>query len=148
MIAPHVSVRRRDPIARRVARLDELVDMAVEARGVELAVRVLAEAAELVDVRAEVLLAEHVTAAAPHADPHGAPAGEQTLFPPAEWQEFRDADKTAAAYIVVFVIVLAYVAIMAVRAQRFERDLDQLQRDVEAAREHADRDSERSGTLL
>jgi heme exporter protein CcmD len=54
----------------------------------------------------------------------------------------------AAAYIVVFVIVLIYVAIMAVRAQRFERDLDQLQRDVEAARADADRDSERSGTLL
>jgi hypothetical protein len=54
----------------------------------------------------------------------------------------------AAAYIVVFVIVLVYVAIMAVRAQRFERDLDQLQRDVEAARAHTDRDSERSGSLL
>ena len=54
----------------------------------------------------------------------------------------------AAAYIVVFVIVLLYVAIMAIRAQRFERDLDQLQRDVEAARAHADRDSERSGSLL
>jgi hypothetical protein len=54
----------------------------------------------------------------------------------------------AAAYIVVFVIVLVYVAIMAIRAQRFERDLDQLQRDVEAARAHKDRDSERSGSLL
>jgi hypothetical protein len=72
----------------------------------------------------------------------------------------------AAAYIVVFVIVLAYVAIMAVRAQRFERDLGQLQRDVEAQRAQADRaapgatsgeapegpasagDSERSGSLL
>jgi hypothetical protein len=54
----------------------------------------------------------------------------------------------AAAYIVVFVIVLVYVAIMAVRAQRFERDLDQLQRDVEAARADKDRDSERSGSLL
>ena len=46
----------------------------------------------------------------------------------------------AAAYIVVFVIVLVYVAIMAVRAQRFERDLDELQRDVEAQRAHPDRD--------
>ena len=54
----------------------------------------------------------------------------------------------AAAYIVVFVIVLVYVAIMAVRAQRFERDLDELQRDVEAARADKDRDSERSGSLL
>ena len=40
----------------------------------------------------------------------------------------------AAAYIVVFVIVLVYVAIMAVRAQRVERDLEQLRRDVEGAR--------------
>ena len=71
----------------------------------------------------------------------------------------------AAAYIVVFVIVLVYVAIMAVRAQRFERDLDQLQRDVEAHRAQADQavpgaksgeadgpasagDPERSGSLL
>ncbi|HTU31643.1 MAG TPA: hypothetical protein VMF07_19785 [Solirubrobacteraceae bacterium] len=54
----------------------------------------------------------------------------------------------AAAYIVVFVIVLVYVAIMAIRAQRIERDLDQLQRDVEAARAGSERDSERSGSLL
>ncbi len=32
---------------------------------------------------------------------HDAPSGEQTYFPPHEWQSFRDADKTAAAYIVV-----------------------------------------------
>jgi hypothetical protein len=72
----------------------------------------------------------------------------------------------AAAYIAVFVIVLIYVAIMAMRAQRFERDLDQLQRDVETQRAQADRnmsgatsgeapqgpasagDPERSGSLL
>ena len=53
----------------------------------------------------------------------------------------------AAAYIVVFVILLIYVAIMAIRAQHFERDLEQLQRDVEAARAQPDRDSERSGSL-
>jgi hypothetical protein len=47
----------------------------------------------------------------------------------------------AGAYIVVFVIVLVYVAIMAIRAQRFERDLDQLQRDVEAQRAHAQAES-------
>ena len=40
----------------------------------------------------------------------------------------------AAAYIVVLLVILVYVAIMAVRAQRLERDLDQLRRDVEAAR--------------
>jgi hypothetical protein len=37
----------------------------------------------------------------PEAHAHAPAAGEQTYFPPAEWQEFRDADKTAAAYIVV-----------------------------------------------
>jgi CcmD family protein len=47
----------------------------------------------------------------------------------------------AAAYIVVLVLILAYVAIMAVRAQRLERELDELRRDVEAAR--ADRDGDR-----
>jgi len=66
----------------------------------------------------------------------------------------------AAAYIVVFVIMLIYVAIMAVRAQRIERELDRLQRDVEAARAQAagdpvaepgDRSAiapDRSGSLL
>lgn len=39
----------------------------------------------------------------------------------------------AAAYIVVLVLILSYVAIMAVRAQRVERELDELRRDVEAA---------------
>ena len=32
------------------------------------------------------------------------------------------------------VLILVYVAIMAVRAQRIERELDELQRDVEALR--------------
>ncbi len=40
----------------------------------------------------------------------------------------------AAAYIVVLLVILIYVAIMAVRAQRLERDLAELRRDVEAAR--------------
>ncbi|HLH65018.1 MAG TPA: CcmD family protein [Solirubrobacteraceae bacterium] len=40
----------------------------------------------------------------------------------------------AAAYIVVVALILVYVAIMAVRAQRLERELSQLRRDVEAAR--------------
>jgi hypothetical protein len=56
----------------------------------------------------------------------------------------------AGAYIVVFAVILIYVAIMAARARRTERDLQQLRRDVEAARaaqEHAatsaaDRDRE------
>jgi hypothetical protein len=74
----------------------------------------------------------------------------------------------AGAYVVAFVIILIYVAIMAVRAQRVERDLEQLRQDVEAARAGADRsapgagpataegsagaassgDAERSGSLL
>jgi CcmD family protein len=43
----------------------------------------------------------------------------------------------AGAYIVFFVLILAYVAIMAVRAQRLEQELDELRRDIEAARETA-----------
>jgi heme exporter protein CcmD len=74
----------------------------------------------------------------------------------------------AGAYVVAFVIILIYVAIMAVRAQRVERELEQLRQDVEAARGGADRpapgagpatgegpagaassgDAERSGSLL
>lgn len=41
----------------------------------------------------------------------------------------------AGAYLVFVVLILVYVAIMAARAQRTERELAQLQRDVEAARE-------------
>jgi hypothetical protein len=44
----------------------------------------------------------------------------------------------AAAYIVFVLIILIYVAIMAVRAQRMEGDLAALQRDVEAARAGVD----------
>jgi F0F1-type ATP synthase membrane subunit b/b' len=40
----------------------------------------------------------------------------------------------AGAYIVFVVLILIYVAIMAVRSQRIERELAELQRDVEAAR--------------
>ncbi|MGA2009506.1 MAG: hypothetical protein ABSH51_03075 [Solirubrobacteraceae bacterium] len=44
----------------------------------------------------------------------------------------------AAAYIVFVVLILVYVAIMAVRAQRLERELDELRRDVEMARARDD----------
>ncbi len=44
----------------------------------------------------------------------------------------------AGAYLVFVVLILVYVAIMAMRAQRTERDLAALQRDVEAARERDD----------
>jgi hypothetical protein len=40
----------------------------------------------------------------------------------------------AGAYIVFVVMILVYVSIMAVRAQRIERELAELQRDVEEAR--------------
>ncbi len=40
----------------------------------------------------------------------------------------------AGAYLVFVVLILVYVAIMAVRAQRTERELAALQRDVESAR--------------
>ena len=40
----------------------------------------------------------------------------------------------AGAYIVVLALILVYLAIMAVRAQRLERELEDLRRDVEAAR--------------
>jgi hypothetical protein len=41
----------------------------------------------------------------------------------------------AAAYIVFLALVIIYVAIMATRLSRTERDLSELQRDVEAAAE-------------
>jgi uncharacterized membrane protein len=49
----------------------------------------------------------------------------------------------AGAYIVFVALILVYVAIMATRAQRTERDLAELQRDVEAARESRPSDLER-----
>jgi hypothetical protein len=48
----------------------------------------------------------------------------------------------AGAYIVFVALILIYVAIMAVRAQRLERELDELRRDVEAARAARDDDRE------
>jgi len=45
-----------------------------------------------------------------------------------------------AAYIVFVLLILIYVAIMAIRAQHIEVELIELQRDVEAAR--ADREPE------
>ena len=52
----------------------------------------------------------------------------------------------AAAYIVFVVLILVYVAIMATRAQRLERELDELRRDVEAAKagggDQTDRETE------
>ena len=49
----------------------------------------------------------------------------------------------AGAYIVFVALILIYVAIMAVRAQRMERELDELRRDVEAARSAREEDRER-----
>jgi flagellar biosynthesis/type III secretory pathway M-ring protein FliF/YscJ len=52
----------------------------------------------------------------------------------------------AGAYIVFLVLILIYVGIMAIRAQRTERELAELQRDVEAARA-PDAEREREGVL-
>jgi hypothetical protein len=49
----------------------------------------------------------------------------------------------AGAYIVFLALILVYVAIMATRAQRTERELAELQRDVEAARAAERADLER-----
>lgn len=51
----------------------------------------------------------------------------------------------AAAYIVVVAVLLIYFGIMAVRAQRLERELDELRRDVEAARADEAREREPVG---
>ena len=40
----------------------------------------------------------------------------------------------AAAYIVVFVVILVYVAIMAKRAKTTQREIEQLRRDVDAVK--------------
>jgi CcmD family protein len=53
----------------------------------------------------------------------------------------------AAAYIVVLAIILIYVAIMALRAQRLEQELDQLRLDVEEARAQDDAEREREAVL-
>jgi hypothetical protein len=54
----------------------------------------------------------------------------------------------AAAYIVFVVLILVYVGIMAMRAQRLERDLEELRRDVEAARAAQDTDDRRTEAVL
>ena len=51
----------------------------------------------------------------------------------------------AAAYIVVVAVLLIYFGIMAVRAQRLERELDELRRDVESARAEQAREREPVG---
>ncbi len=48
----------------------------------------------------------------------------------------------AAAYIVLVALILVYVTIMATRAQRLERELAELRRDVEAARAAAAEETE------
>jgi hypothetical protein len=49
----------------------------------------------------------------------------------------------AGAYIVFVALILIYVAIMATRAQRTERELAELKRDVEAAKAAERSDMER-----
>jgi hypothetical protein len=49
----------------------------------------------------------------------------------------------AGAYIVFLALVLVYVAIMATRLARTERELSELRRDVELSRAARERDSDR-----
>ena len=51
----------------------------------------------------------------------------------------------AAAYIVFVALILIYVAIMARRLTRTERDLAELRRDVEATVAHEDSDRDLTG---
>ena len=51
----------------------------------------------------------------------------------------------AGAYIVFVALILIYVAIMARRLTRTERDLEQLRRDVEAYQVHDDPDRDLTG---
>jgi flagellar biosynthesis/type III secretory pathway M-ring protein FliF/YscJ len=52
----------------------------------------------------------------------------------------------AGAYIVFVALILIYVAIMARRLTRTERDLDQLRREVEARQAEEDAEHEYQGT--
>ena len=47
----------------------------------------------------------------------------------------------AGAYIFVFVVILVYVAIMAIRSQRTQHELEELRRDVDAVRAERERDA-------
>ena len=49
----------------------------------------------------------------------------------------------AAAYVVFVALILIYVAIMAVRLTRTQRDLAELRRELEARTAESDADSER-----
>ena len=51
----------------------------------------------------------------------------------------------AGAYIVFVVLLVVYVAIMARRLTRTERDLAELQREVEATQAHEDPDRDLTG---
>ncbi len=58
-----------------------------------------------------------------------------TLFAIAPALPLHQAGKfVAGAYIVFLALILTYVAIMAIRSQRIERELIELRRDIEAAR--------------
>ncbi len=53
----------------------------------------------------------------------------------------------AGAYIVFVVLILIYVGIMAIRSQRTERELAELQRDVEATRAREDEHERETANL-
>jgi len=55
----------------------------------------------------------------------------------------------AAAYIVLFALVLVYVAIMAIRSRRLERDLDELlAREQATASQESSQSQQREATLV
>jgi CcmD family protein len=56
-----------------------------------------------------------------------------------------EAKYVAAAYLVVFIVVLAYVLIIAAKLQRLERELAEL---TELARERKDLDTERRAVAV
>ena len=69
-----------------------------------------------------------------------------TLFATAPALPLHSAGKyVAGAYIVFVALILIYVAIMARRLTRTERDLEQLRREVEARQSEADAEHEYQG---
>ena len=69
-----------------------------------------------------------------------------TLFATAPALPLHSAGKyVAGAYIVFVALILIYVAIMARRLTKTERDLDELKREVEASQAHEDPDRDLTG---
>ena len=73
-----------------------------------------------------------------------APLGELPALPLHEAGKY-----VAAAYIVLFALVLVYVAIMAIRSRRLERDLGELlAREQATASQESSESQQREATLV